>query len=133
MSTTTAKNTDDAGEVSTPVKTQPNKTRKGAREWRTDDFRKRENAETDASIMAGVFARLKISDPTAVATIPISRETHPVTVPVIFNKFPIYLDRVWDTMQAIGTRPFSQLDTFANKMIFLKGMLILSEAKVLLC
>jgi hypothetical protein len=48
--------------------------RKGARERRTDDFRKRENAETDASIMAGVFARLKISDPTAVATIPISRD-----------------------------------------------------------
>jgi hypothetical protein len=33
-------------------------------------------------------------------------------------------------MEAIGTRPFSQLDNFNNKMIFLKGMLILSEVKV---
>jgi hypothetical protein len=80
--------------------------------------------------MAGVVARLKIQDPTAVATIPLSRENHPVTVPITFNKLPTYLDRVWDTMQAIGTRPFSQLDSPTNKMIFLKGMLILSEVKV---
>jgi hypothetical protein len=98
---------------------QPNKTGKGSRQRRTDEFRKKKNAETDATIMSGVFARLKISDPTAVATIPISRETHPVTVPITFNKLPTYLDRVWDTMEAIGTRPFSQLDTFNNKMIFL--------------
>jgi hypothetical protein len=48
--------------------------------------------------MAGVFARLKIQDPRAVATIPLSRENHPVTVPITFNKLPTYLDRVWDTM-----------------------------------
>jgi hypothetical protein len=63
-------------------KAQSNK--KGSRQRRTDDFWKRKNAETDATIMAGVFARLKIQDPTAVATIPLSRETHPVTVPVTF-------------------------------------------------
>jgi hypothetical protein len=45
-------------------------------------------------------------------------------VPVTFNKFLVYLDRVWDTMQAIGTHPFSQLDTIMNKAIFLEGMLI---------
>jgi hypothetical protein len=131
MSTQTANNsTDTVGEVSSSPKAQPNKTGKGSRKRRTDEFRKKKNAETDATIMSGVFARFKISDPTAVATIPISRETHPVTVPITFNKLPTYLDRVWDTMEAIGTRPFSQLDTFNNKMIFLKGMLILSEIKV---
>ncbi|KAJ3638951.1 hypothetical protein MTP99_002279 [Tenebrio molitor] len=106
MSSTIVKATDDAGEAPTAAKAQPNKTGKGSRQKRIDGFRKRKNAETDASILAGVFARLKIADPTAVASIPISRETHPVTVPVTFNKFPSYLDRVWDTMQAIGTRPF---------------------------
>lgn len=33
-------------------------------------------------------------------------------------------------MEAIGTRPFAQLNTVENKAIFKKGMLILSEAKV---
>jgi hypothetical protein len=125
MSSTIVKATDDAGEAPPAAKAQPNKTGKGSRQKRTDDFRKRKNAKTDASIMAVIFIRLKVADPTAVASIPISRETHPVTTPVTFNKLPVYLASVWDTMQAIGARPFSQLDNIINKAIFLKGMLIL--------
>lgn len=41
-----------------------------------------------------------------------------------------FVDRVWDTMEAIGTRPFGQLNTLENKNIYKKGMLILSEVKV---
>jgi hypothetical protein len=90
--------TDTDGDVLASPKTHNHKTGKGSRQRRTDDFRKRKNAETNATIMAGVFARLKIQDPRAVATIPLSRENHPVTVPITFNKLPTYLDRVWDTM-----------------------------------
>lgn len=80
--------------------------------------------------MAGIFARLKIKDPTAVSSIPLAREIHPVTVPVSFAALPEYVDRTWDTMEAIGTRPFGNLNTPVNKAIFRKGMLILSEVKL---
>lgn len=103
---------------------------KGAKERRNENYRKFKNQETDNVIMAGIFSRLKISDPTAVPSLPLARDLHPVTVPVTFKRVPTYVDRVWDTMEAIGTRPFAQLNTAVNKAIFKKGMLILSEAKV---
>lgn len=106
------------------------KTGVGSKQKRTDNYRKKKNKETDDAITAGIFARLKISDPTSVATIPIANEVHPVTVPVTFNILPTYVDRVWDTMEAIGTRPFGTLNTTANKAIFKKGMQILSEVKL---
>lgn len=103
---------------------------KGAKQRRNEAFRRKKNAETDSAIMAGIFSRLKISDPTAVPSLPLARDLHPVTVPITFKRLPNYVDRVWDTMEAIGTRPFAQLNTAANKAIFKKGMLILSEVKV---
>lgn len=66
------------------------------------------NTETDNAIMAGIFARLKIRDPTAVSSTPLAREVHPVTVPISFNALPEYVDRVWDTMEATETRPFGK-------------------------
>lgn len=103
---------------------------KGSKFRRTEEFRKKKNKETDAAIMAGIFARLKISDPTAVPALPLARDMHPVTTPVSFRVAPEFTDRVWDTMEAIGTRPFGALNTLENKNIFKKGVLILSEAKV---
>lgn len=109
---------------------QAKPTGKGSRNKRTEAFRRKKNAETDAAITAGIFARLKIKDPTAVSSIPLAREVHPATVPISFAALPEYVDRVWDTMEAIGTRPFGQLNTPENKAIFKKGMLILSEVKL---
>lgn len=43
---------------------------------------------------------------------------------------PEYIDRIWDSMEAIGTRPIKDLNTAPNRYIFKKGMLILAEAKV---
>lgn len=108
----------------------PNKGGNGSRKNRNLKYRIQKNQETDDAIMAGIFARLKISDPTKLPSESISLETHPVTVPVSFKHIPDVVDRTWDTMQAIGTRPFAQLDTVENKHVFTKGMLILAEAKV---
>lgn len=102
----------------------------GAKQRRFEEFRKKKNKETDAAIMAGIFARLKITDPTAVPALPLARDMHPVTTPVSFKAAPEFVDRVWDTMEAIGTRPFGALNTPENKNVFKKGVLILSEAKV---
>lgn len=102
----------------------------GAKEKRQESYRKEKNKATDAAIMAGIFSRLNISDPTAVPAIPLSRDMHPVTTPVAFQVAPLFVDRVWDTMEAVGTRPFGLLDTPENKNIFKKGILILSDAKV---
>lgn len=106
------------------------KTGQGSKSKRIDQFRRAKNKETDDAIQAGIFARLKISDPTSVPTIPIANSVHPVIVPVCFNTLPEYVDRVWDTMEAIGTRPFSNLNTPINKSIFKKGMQILAEVKL---
>ncbi|XP_050314887.1 uncharacterized protein LOC126749236 [Anthonomus grandis grandis] len=103
---------------------------RGAKQRRTDAYRKAKNQETDDAIMAGIFARLKIQDPTAVPALPLAREIHPATVPVALHCVPDFVDRTWDTMEAIGTRPFAQLNTRENKDIFKKGVLILCEAKV---
>ncbi|KAL1490207.1 hypothetical protein ABEB36_012939 [Hypothenemus hampei] len=103
---------------------------KASAQRRQDNFRRAKNIEADNQIMAGIFARLKIADPTAVSSLPLAKDNHPVTVPVAFNNLPTYVDRVWDTMEAIGPRSFNQVNTLENKNIFKKGMLILSEAKV---
>lgn len=103
---------------------------KGAKDRRKEAYRKKKNQETDSAILAGIYSRLKISDPTAIPSLPLARETHPVTVPVSFKRLPDLVDRVWDTMEAVGPRPFAQLNTLENKHIFKKGMLILAEAKV---
>lgn len=109
---------------------QSKKNGKGSQARRTEAFRKQKKAEADAAITAGIFARLKIKDPTAISSTPIMRETHPATVPISFATLPEYVDRVWDTMEAIGTRPFAQMNTPDNKAVFKKGMLILSEVKL---
>lgn len=106
------------------------KTGKGSQEKRNQKYRQQKNKETDAAIQAGIFARLKIKDPTSVSSIPIASEVHPVIVPITFNTLPDYVDRVWDTMEATGTRPFSALNTVTNKGIFKKGMQILAEVKL---
>lgn len=80
--------------------------------------------------MSGIFSRLKIFDPTAVPILPLAKIVHPTVVPVSFSKQPEFIERVWDTAEAIGTRPFKDLNTANNKAIFKKGMLILTEAKV---
>lgn len=103
---------------------------RGSKQRRQEAYRVKQNAETDAIITAGIFARLKISDPTAVSSLPLAKEAHPAIIPVSFKCIPDYVDRVWDTMEAIGTRPFGVLNTLANKNIFKKGILILNEAKV---
>lgn len=119
-------NTDVKGEE----KKSKHNTGKESKTRRTEQYRLKNNKETDASIQAGIFAWLKISDPITVPTIPIANEIHPVTVPVTFNTLPEYVDRVWDTMEAIGTRPISNLNTLHKKAVFKKGMQILTEVKV---
>ncbi|CAG4981882.1 unnamed protein product [Colias eurytheme] len=120
-------NTDEGG---VDVKKSKHKTGKGAQQRRTEAFRRKKNLETDAAIQAGIFARLKIKDPTAVSSIPLASEVHPAIVPVTFSTLPSYVDRVWDTMEATGTRPFSALNTLENKNTFKKGMQILAEVKL---
>lgn len=117
-------NTDSAQEKSS------SRQGKGSKQKRQDTFQKKKNKETDNAIMAGIFKRLKITDPTAVSSLPLASDIHPVTVPISFARVPEFVDRVWDTMEAIGTRPFSQLNTPENKNIFKKGVLILNEVKV---
>lgn len=123
----TINNTDTPGDL---TQKSNHKTGKGSKQKRQDAYRKKKNAETDAAIQAGIFARLKITDPTSVPAIPIAHEIHPVVVPVTFNALPEYVDRVWDTMEAIGTRPFGIINTLENKNIFKKGMQILAEVKL---
>lgn len=102
----------------------------GASNKRNEAYRRKKNKETDDAIMAGIFSRLKIADPTSVPQVQIARDIHPVTVPISLRQTVQVVDRVWDTMEAIGTRPFANLNTLENKNIFKKGMLILEEAKV---
>lgn len=106
------------------------KTGKGSRQARTDAFRLQKNQKTADDILTGVFARLKISDPTNVSSAPLAKEVHPVAAPIGIKTLPSYSDRVWDAMEAIGTRPFAQLNNHGNKDIFKKGTLILAEAKL---
>lgn len=112
------------------VATGKHKTGKNSRQKRTDAFRLEKNSKTQDSILAGIYSRLKLSDPTTVSSAPLAKEVHPVVVPVTVRTLPSYVDRVWDTMEAIGTRPFGQLNTADNKNIFKKGALILAEAKI---
>lgn len=112
------------------VKAGKHRTGKGSRQKRTDAFRVEKNNKTQDSILAGIYSRLKLADPTTVSSAPLAKEVHPVVVPVTVRTLPSYVDRVWDTMEAIGTRPFGQLNTPMNKDIFKKGALILAEAKV---
>lgn len=106
-------------------------TGKGARARRTEAFRIRKNQESDDAFLAGIYSRLKITDPTAVPALPLAKDvSDPMVVPVSFAKQPEFVDRVWDTAEAIGTRPFKDVNTPENKAIFKKGMLILAEAKI---
>lgn len=68
--------------------------------------------------MAEIFSRLKIQDPPAASSLSITKDNHPVTIAVGFRYIPEFVDRVWDTMEAIDRRPFSQLNTLENKNIF---------------
>ena len=106
------------------------KTGKNSRKVRTDNFRLEKNQKTADSILSGIFARLKISDPTTVSSAPLAKEVHPVVAPIGIKTMPQYIDRVWDTMEAIGTRPFSQLNNPGTKATFTKGAMILAEAKL---
>lgn len=106
------------------------KTGKNSRKMRTDNFRLEKNQKTADSILSGIFARLKISDPTTVSSAPLAKEVHPVVAPIGIKTLPQYIDRVWDTMEAIGTRPFSQLNNPGTKATFTKGAMILAEAKL---
>lgn len=106
------------------------KTGKRSRKRRTDAFRSAKNETTQDSILAGIYARLKITDPTTVSSAPLAKEVHPVMAPIGVKTLPHSVDRVWDTMKAIGTRPFGQLNTANDKNVFKKGMLILAEAKI---
>lgn len=109
----------------------PQKSGKNAKKQaRIDNFRSQKSKTAEAAIMAGIYARLKCQDPTTVPQVPVKREVHPVTVPVTFQQIPTFIERVWDVMEAIGTRPFTQLNTTENKNVFKKGVLILHEAKV---
>lgn len=76
------------------------------------------NGLTNSGGMSGIFAQLKITDPTAVASTPIARDVHLVTVPIGFRQLLEYVDRVWDTIEAIGTRPFASLNSPVNKNLF---------------
>lgn len=111
---------------------QQKSTGRGSKQRRADNYRQKKNVDADAAIQAGIFARLKITDPTLVASAPLAKAAHPVITPVGFTKAPALVDRVWSKMRAIGPRAFSQLDTPINKDIFTKGMLILCEAKLCL-
>lgn len=101
-----------------------------SRQKRTDNFRLNKNQKTADAILSGIYARLKISDPTTVSSAPLAKEVHPVVAPIGIKTLPSYVDRVWDTMEAIGTRPFSQLNNVQNKTTFKKGALILAETKL---
>nr|XP_012146119.1 PREDICTED: uncharacterized protein LOC105663206 isoform X2 [Megachile rotundata] len=115
-------------ETKPPKKSAP--TGKGARQRRTDSYRLKKNEETDREITAGIFARLKLTDTTAVTAVQIQRERHPTVVPISLKGQQELIARTWDTMEAIGTRPFQTLNSMENRRIFQKGMLIISEAKV---
>ena len=106
------------------------KTGKNSRKTRTDNFRLEKNQKTASAILSGIYARLKISDLTTASSAPLAKEVHPVVAPIGIKTLPQYIDRVWDTMEAIGTRPFGQLNTVGNKATFTKGALILAEAKL---
>ncbi|CAH2013876.1 unnamed protein product, partial [Acanthoscelides obtectus] len=67
---------------------------KPSKQRRNDNFVRRKAEEADEIIMAGIFKRLKISDPTAVSDLPLARDMHPATVPVAFHCVPEYVDRV---------------------------------------
>lgn len=96
------------------------RTGKGSKQKCQDNYRRKKNEETDRQIMEGIFQRLKVTDPTAVPAVPLTRESYPLILPVGFSKLPLYCDKVWDTMQAIGIRTFQQLDQLPNKAIFKK-------------
>lgn len=120
----------DAGVSAAGQQKRSAPTGKGSRQRRTDAFRLKKNEETDRDITAGIFARLKLADPTAVTAVQIQRKRHPTVVPVSLRGQQGLITRTWDTMEAIGTRAFQALNTMENRKIFQKGMLILSEAKV---
>lgn len=123
-------NIDPTDNVVKPKKFNNRNAKDTKKQKRIDSFRREKTNAADAAIMAGIYARLKISDPTSVPSTPIKREIHPVTVEVQFNHIPEFVDRTWDTMEAIGTKPFQSLNTLENKEIFIKSALILNEAKV---
>ncbi|CAH1956257.1 unnamed protein product [Acanthoscelides obtectus] len=128
--TTQATPTTTTDNVDPSLKTPRGGPGKGAKAKRNQDYRRKKNQETYAAILAGIFQRLKIKDLTSVPQVQLPSDNHSVTVPVTFKYVPHIVDRVWDTMEAVGTRPFAQWNTPQNKQIFQKGMLILCEAKL---
>jgi hypothetical protein len=76
------------------------------------------------------MTQLKISDSTEVSEIRLVSNIVPSRVPVSLRGIPAVLDELWRRMLAIGTRPFQNLATPANKAIFFKVALLIFEAKV---
>lgn len=70
------------------------RTGKSSRKTRTDNFRLEKNQKTAGSILSGIYARLKIFDPTTVSSARLAKEVHPVVTPIGIKTLPEYVDRV---------------------------------------
>ena len=88
---------------------------RASQQKRAESYRVKKNAEFDDAIMAGIFQRLKISVPTSVRRETLAKQVVATTTPIKLTSVPEYTSTVWDTMQAVGTRPFASLDTPINR------------------
>lgn len=106
------------------------KTSKPSTNGKFEKFRNKKNQEFQQQLTASILKRLKVSDPTTVAAIPLRSSIVPSHIPIVFRGLPRFVSQLWLRMKSIGTRPFQALSTDANYAVFLKVILHIAEAKI---
>lgn len=95
-----------------------------------ESFRDKKNQEFQQQLTASLLKRLKVTDQTTVAAIPLRSIIVPSHVPITFRGLPRFIRQLWLRMRFIGTRPFKNLCTDANYAVFLKVIMHIAEAKL---
>lgn len=104
---------------------------RGSRQRRDDAFRSVKNVTAAKNIRSDVFARLGISDPTAIPAIQVQQAIKPSVVPVTMLHSVRLMREVWDKMKSVGSRPFSILSAAAESYpVYIKILLGVFDAKV---
>lgn len=103
---------------------------KGAQQRRTDSFRLEKNKQTDAKILAGIYRRLKVTDPTSLQQVP-GASTIPVQVaPITFRGIPTFIRELWSTFITIGKRAFDPYKGIESQNRYIRVFLNICEVKV---
>lgn len=122
---------DNSSSTNSPAVTnRPQRRSAGAKKKQEQVFRARKNQQFQHELTSTLFTRLRITDPTNLASVKLISAVIPARIPVSLRAIPQYLHELWERMIAIGTRPFQALVTPENKAIFFKVCLTLFEAKV---